>query len=82
MASIQIWRPGNTSPCAVDPSPKKNRRERENFLPISLRGRVIRAQARQHKPTYPAVQAFSLSAKFARESAMLKLPEERKRWGE
>ena len=26
------------------------------------------------------MQAFSLSAKFARESAMLKLPEERKRW--
>ena len=28
-----------------------------------------------------AVQAFSLSAQFARESAMLKLPEERRRWG-
>ena len=30
----------------------------------------------------PAVQAFSLSAQFARESAMLKLPEERRKWGE
>ena len=28
------------------------------------------------------MQAFSLSAQFARESAMLKLPEERRRWGE
>ena len=28
------------------------------------------------------MQVFSLSAKFARESATLKLPEERKRWGE
>ena len=27
------------------------------------------------------MQAFSLSAQFARESAMLKLPEERRRWG-
>jgi len=30
----------------------------------------------------PVVQAFSLSAQFARESAMLKLPEERRRGGE
>ena len=30
----------------------------------------------------PAVQAFSLSAQFARESAMLKLLEERKKWGD
>ena len=28
------------------------------------------------------VQTFSLSAQFARESAMLILPEERRRWGE
>ena len=28
------------------------------------------------------MQVFSLSAQFARESAMLKLPEERRRWGE
>ena len=28
------------------------------------------------------MQAFSLSAQFARESAMLKLPEEKRRWGE
>ena len=28
------------------------------------------------------MQTFSLSAQFARESAMLKLPEERRRWGE
>ena len=28
------------------------------------------------------MQAFSLSAQFARESDMLKLPEERRRWGE
>ena len=28
------------------------------------------------------MQAFSLSAQFTRESAMLKLPEERRRWGE
>ena len=28
------------------------------------------------------MRAFSLSAQFARESAMLKLPEERRRWGE
>ena len=27
------------------------------------------------------MQVFSLSAQFARESAMLKLPEERRRWG-
>ena len=30
----------------------------------------------------PAVQAFSLCAQFARESVMLNLPEERRRWGE
>ena len=28
------------------------------------------------------MQAFSLSAQFARESVMLKLPEERRNWGE
>ena len=28
------------------------------------------------------MQAFSLSAQFAHESVMLKLPEERRRWGE
>ena len=28
------------------------------------------------------MQAFSLGAQFARESAMLKLPEERRKWGE
>ena len=28
------------------------------------------------------MQAFSFSAQFASESAMLKLPEERRRWGE
>ena len=37
-----------------------------------------------HIPYYlsgqPAVQAFSSGAQFARESAMLKLPEERRKW--
>lgn len=33
------------------PLKKIGERKRENFLPISLRGKVIRAQARQHKPT-------------------------------
>ena len=33
-------------------------------------------------PMQPPVQAFSLSAQFAGESAMLKLPEDRKKWGE
>ena len=28
------------------------------------------------------MQVFSLNAQFARESAMLKLPKERRRWGE
>lgn len=32
---------------------KKSERERENFFPISLRGRVIRAQVRQHKTRLP-----------------------------
>ena len=31
---------------------------------------------------WPAVQAFSLSAQFARKSTMLKLPKERRKWGE
>ena len=35
-----------------------------------------------HENLLPAVQAFSLGAQFARESPMLKLPEERRRWGE
>ena len=31
---------------------------------------------------FSAVQAFSLGAQFARENAMLKLVEERRKWGE
>ena len=34
------------------------------------------------KGTLACMQAFSLSTQFAPESAMLKLPEERRRWGE
>ena len=35
-----------------------------------------------HENLLPAVQAFSLGAQFVRECAMLKLPEERRKWGE
>ena len=34
------------------------------------------------KHNQPAVQMFSLSVQFALESTMLKLPKERRRWGE
>ena len=35
---------------STPPFEKIRERERDYFLPIFLRGRVIRAQARQHKP--------------------------------